>query len=245
MDSRLAVVVYSEEGNIQKKVYIKHRVFQLNRYFAITQTHIPFLASATALIKFWKPRLLCDVRRALPWSGCLLCRSCISIKRSLTTRMEGRPKQRAETFYRKDEDSETAKIQMEDGEIRPDNKTGSLQSSASNRRTDLEPNHHIIKYMPVEVPVHDQYMPEFSDQFPGLNHQDSQELLSRGGTCFDPPLFTCVSPFSIPELTFCQTRSNCAILFTAPATGLTAQAVRLTSWMRMISLWRTRTSFLF
>ncbi|KAF7707845.1 hypothetical protein HF521_016902 [Silurus meridionalis] len=52
--------------------------------------------------------------------------------------------------------------------------------------------------MPEEVPVHD-LVPEVSDQFPGLSHQ---ELLSPKDICFDPPLFPSVS-----ESTFCQTNT--------------------------------------
>ncbi|XP_046711958.1 transcription factor SOX-30-like [Silurus meridionalis] len=89
----------------------------------------------------------------------------------------------------------------------PQDSTGSLQSSPSHRITDLEPNLHIVMDMPEEVPVHDQSMPEFSDQFPGLSHQISQELLSPEGTYFDPPLNPSVPPFCMPELTFCQTNT--------------------------------------
>ncbi|KAI5102166.1 SRY (sex determining region Y)-box 4a [Silurus meridionalis] len=51
---------------------------------------------------------------------------------------------------------------------------------------------------PEEVPVHD-LVPEVSDQFPGLSHQ---ELLSPKNFCFDPPLF-----LSVSESTFCQTNT--------------------------------------
>ncbi|KAI5628144.1 hypothetical protein C0J50_10610 [Silurus asotus] len=74
---------------------------------------------------------------------------------------------------------------------------GSLQSSDSQRRPDHQPNHHIVMNMPEEVPVHD-LVPEVSDQFPGLSHQ---ELLSPKDFCFDPPLFP-----SVFESTFCQTK---------------------------------------
>ncbi|KAI5625000.1 transcription factor Sox-14-like [Silurus asotus] len=74
----------------------------------------------------------------------------------------------------------------------------SLQSSDSQRRPDYQPNQHIVMNMPEEVPVHD-LVPEVSDQFPGLSHQ---ELLSPKDFCFDPPLFPSVS-----ESTFCQTNT--------------------------------------